>query len=58
LGFFDDHGDGALILKSLNVKYALTGPPDGVGGEMVAGVYVNFKAWHVMRYLMFGSIPE
>jgi hypothetical protein len=35
-----------LILKGLNVKHALAGPANGVSGEMIAGVNVNFKAWH------------
>jgi len=46
LGFFDQDGDGALVLIGLQVKDALTGGANGVGSDMVTGVYIDFKAGH------------
>ncbi|MCK7516291.1 MAG: hypothetical protein MZV64_00445 [Ignavibacteriales bacterium] len=46
LGLFDDDRNGALFLKGLNIKHALSGRANGVSGDMVAGVNVNFKAGH------------
>jgi hypothetical protein len=41
----------------LQIKNALARSSDGVSGEMVTGVYVNFKAWHVSEYTILGPLP-
>jgi hypothetical protein len=46
LRLFDDDRDGALVLIGLQIEYPLTGLADGISGNVVTGVYVNFKTGH------------
>src|SRR5262245_40091027 len=53
LCFLDDHCDRALVLISLQIEYPLAWVTDGIRGDMVAWININFKAGH-----MFPSLGE
>jgi hypothetical protein len=51
LSLLNDHSDCALVLKGLNIKNSLTGLANGVSGDMVAGININFKTGHKLPLL-------
>src|SRR5690242_15983926 len=46
LNFFNDDCHGPRSLKSLNIKNALAGRTNRISGDMVTGIYIDFKARH------------